>query len=231
MEGGLAVTTAQATLPNVRGPAARRAVRLEQATIAYNVLEGIIAISAGFVAGSVALLGFGFDSWIEVAAAAVVLARLRAEIRGGHVEEAKERRALRFVAITFFVLAAYVVVEGTRDLVTGAHPETSAVGIALTAVSMFVMPWLARAKRRAGKEMNSRLVVADAAETALCAWLSVSTLVGLLGYALLGWAWIDSVAGFVIAAFAVKEGREAWEGELVCEERCRESVGQISRCR
>jgi divalent metal cation (Fe/Co/Zn/Cd) transporter len=94
------------------------------------------------------------------------------------------------------------------------------VGIALTGVSIIVMPWLARAKRRVGEEMQSRLVVADATETKLCAWLSVSTFAGLLGYAIAGWTWLDPVAGFVIAAFAMQEGREAWEGELVCEESC-----------
>lgn len=202
----------------VEGGAARRAVRLEQATIGYNVAEGAIAVAAGLAAGSVALVGFGFDSFIEVAAATVVLWRLRADIHGGGVDEAQQRQALRFIAVTFFVLAGYVTVEGIRDLVTGAQPDTSLVGIALTGVSVVVMPWLARAKRRAGQAMNSRLVVADAAETKLCAWLSVSTFAGLAAYAVIGWTWIDAAAGFVIAAFAVKEGREAWEGELVCQD-------------
>jgi divalent metal cation (Fe/Co/Zn/Cd) transporter len=202
-------------LPNVTGVAARRAVRLEQATIGYNVIEGVIAVAAGLVAGSIALVGFGFDSWIEVAAAAVVLHRLRAEIRDGQVDERKERRALRFIALTFFALAIYVTVEGARDLLTASRPETSTVGIVLTGVSIVVMPWLAHAKRKAGHAMNSRLVLADAAETKLCAWLSVSTFAGLLGFALLGWTWIDPVTGFVIAAFAILEGKEAWEGELV----------------
>jgi divalent metal cation (Fe/Co/Zn/Cd) transporter len=210
--------TQPTALPDATGPAARRAVRLEQATIAYNIAEGIIAIGAGLAAGSIALLGFGFDSWIEVAAATVVLARLRAELRGGYVDEAKQRRALRFVAVTFFALAAYVIVEGIRDLLIGTVPEASPVGIALTAASIVVMPWLAVRKRAAGRWMRSRLVVADAAETMLCAWLSVSTFAGLLGYALLGWTWLDPAAGFVIAAFALKEGREAWEGELVCDD-------------
>jgi divalent metal cation (Fe/Co/Zn/Cd) transporter len=205
-------------VPDVRGSAARRAVRLEQVTIGYNIVEGIVAVTAGLIAGSIALVGFGLDSGIEVAAAAVVLIRLRAEVRGGHVDEAKERRALRFVAITFFILAAYVAFEGIRGLIEGSTPNTSIVGIALTGLSIVVMPWLAHAKRMAGQAMNSRLVIADAAETKLCAWLSVSTFAGLLGYALAGWTWIDPVAGFVIAAFAIKEGREAWEGELVCDD-------------
>jgi divalent metal cation (Fe/Co/Zn/Cd) transporter len=205
-------------VPDVRGSAARRAVRLEQATIGYNIVEGIVAVTAGLIAGSVALIGFGFDSVIEVAAATVVLIRLRAEIRGGQVDEDKQRRALRFVAITFFVLAAYVTVEGVRDLIEGSTPNTSIVGVVLTGLSIVVMPWLAHAKRKTGQAMNSRLVIADAAETQLCAWLSVSTFAGLLAFAVFGWTWIDPVAGFVIALFAVKEGREAWEGELVCDD-------------
>lgn len=201
--------------PDVTGKPARRAVRLARFTIGYNVIEGIIAVTAGLAAGAVSLVGFGVDSGIEVAAATVVLVRLAAEIRGGEPDEAKEKRALRFIAVTFFVLAAYVTFEGLRDLITGETPETSTVGIVLTGLSIVIMPWLARAKRRAGEAMGSRLVVADAAETKLCAWLSVSTFVGLVAYAIVGWTWIDPVAGFIIAGFAVMEGREAWEGELV----------------
>jgi divalent metal cation (Fe/Co/Zn/Cd) transporter len=196
-----------------RSSAACRALRFEQATIGYNVAEGVVAVAAGLIAGSISLLGFGFDSCIEVAAAAVVLQRLRAEIDSGHVDEAKVRGALRFVAITFFVLAAYVTVEAVRDLFIAAKPDVSPVGIGLTGASIIVMPVLARAKRRAGEQMQSRLVIADAAETQLCAWLSVSTFAGLVAYALVGWTWIDPVAGLVIAGFAVMEGKEAWEGE------------------
>ncbi|NYI77041.1 cation diffusion facilitator family transporter [Nocardioides panzhihuensis] len=214
------MSTPSTTTPDVTGPAAHRAVRYAKVTIGYNVVEGIIAISAGTVAGAVSLIGFGIDSSIEVAAATVVLVRLLAEIKGGEPDEAKERRALKFIAITFFALAAYVTVEGVRDLVSGERPDTSVVGIALTGLSIVIMPWLARAKRKAGLEMNSRLVVADAAETRLCAWLSVSTFVGLVAFALLGWTWIDPVAGFVIAGFAIMEGKEAWEGELVCDDDC-----------
>ena len=199
-----------------RSAAAPRALRYAQATIAYNVVEGIVAVTAGLLAGSVALVGFGFDSCIEVTAATIVLIRLRAEIRGGTVDELKERRALRMVALTFFALAVYVTVEGVRDLLTGAVPEVSPAGIALTALSVVVMPLLARAKRRVGEQMGSRLVVADAAETKLCAWLSVSTFAGLAGYAVAGWTWLDPIAGFVIAMFALLEGREAWQGELAC---------------
>lgn len=208
------------TVPSAVSAPARRAVRLEQATIGYNIVEGIIAVTAGLVAGLVSLVGFGVDSGIEVAAASVVLHRLYADIRGGGVDEAKERRALRFIAITFFALAAYVVIEGVRNLITGETPDTSTVGVVLTGLSVVIMPTLARYKRAAGEAMGSRLVIADAAETKLCAWLSVSTFVGLLAFAIVGWTWLDSVAGFVIAYFAVREGREAWEGEIGCDDDC-----------
>ena len=197
---------------------AQRAIVLEQVTIGYNVVEGLVAVSFGIIAGSVALTGFGFDSWIEVTAAAVVLRRLRAEVAGGEPDEAKDRRALRVVAVTFFVLAIYVTVEGVRDLVVGDEPSISVVGIVLTGLSAVIMPALARLKKAAGEAMNSRLVLAEAAETKLCAWLSVSTLAGLAGFAAFGLSWIDPLAGFVIAYFAVREGREAWEGELVCDD-------------
>lgn len=195
-------------------PAARRAIRLEQLTIGYNIVEGAVAVTAGLAASLISLVGFGIDSGIEVAAAAVVLHRLVREVRGEGVDETGERRALRFIALTFYVLATYVVVEGGLRLVQGHDPDTSPVGVALVAVSVVVMPVLARAKRRAGEALGSRLVIADAAETRLCAWLSVSTLLGLGVFHLWGWTWLDPGAGFVIAGFAVMEGREAWEGDL-----------------
>ncbi|MGH9250729.1 MAG: cation diffusion facilitator family transporter [Acidimicrobiales bacterium] len=213
-----APVTPPRALPDVTARPARRAVQLAWFTIGYNLIEGVIAVAAGLTAGAVSLIGFGVDSGIEVAAAAVVLTRLSAEIRGGSVDAAKERRALRFIALTFFALAAYVTIEGIRELVTGETPDTSIVGIILTGLSIVIMPWLARAKRKTGRAMNSRLVLADAAETRLCAWLSVSTFAGLLTYALAGWTWLDPVAGFIIAGFAIIEGREAWEGELVEDE-------------
>lgn len=198
-------------------PLARAALGLGAFTIAYNVLEGVVAVVAGLAAGAVSLVGFGLDSGIEVVSAIVVVVRLAAEVRGGEPDERKEKIALRAVAATFFLLAAYLVVEGIRDLVVGARPETSVVGIVLTALSIVIMPTLAAVKRRVGLRMGSALVVADAAETRLCAVLSVTTFLALLAYLLLGWTWLDPVAGFVIAAFAVMEGREAWEGEMVEE--------------
>ena len=125
---------------------------------------------------------------------------------------------MKFIALTFFGLAIYVIVEGVRNLLSENAPHSSPLGLILLAASIVVMPWLARAKRLTGEALGSRLLIADAAETRLCAWLSVSTFAGLGAFGLLGWTWIDSVAGFVIAGFAVMEGREAWEGEVVCDD-------------
>jgi divalent metal cation (Fe/Co/Zn/Cd) transporter len=195
----------------------RAAIGLAVFTIAYNGIEGVVAVVAGAAAGAVSLVGFGLDSGIEVASAVVVLVRLSSDLRGDEPDERRELVALRAIAVTFFLLAAYLVVDGIRALVASERPDTSVVGIVLTAVSIVVMPALAAVKARVGLRLGSALVVADAAETRLCAVLSVSTFVGLLAYALLGWTWLDAVAGFAIAVFAVLEGREAWEGELVEE--------------
>jgi len=194
----------------------RKGLRLAQFTVAYNVLEGALAITAGLLAGLVSLVGFGIDSGIESAAAVLVGLRLSARLRHGEADERKERRALKAVAVTFFVLAAYVTIEGIRALVGGETPDSSIVGIVLLAASVIVMPVLAREKRRVGEALGGdRLILADAAETKICVLLSISTLLGLGFFALTGAAWLDPVAGFVIAVFAINEGREAWEGELV----------------
>lgn len=194
----------------------RRGLRLAQFTVAYNVVEGAVAITVGLMAGLVSLVGFGLDSGIESAASVLVGLRLAARLRHGEADEAKERRALKAVAVTFFVLAAYVVFEGVRSLLSDDKPETSTVGIVLLAASVVVMPVLAAAKRRVGVALgNDQLILADAAETRICVLLSISTLAGLGLFALTGAGWLDPVAGFVIAGFAVMEGREAWEGELV----------------
>lgn len=193
----------------------RRGLRLAQFTVAYNVVEGVVAITVGLMAGLVSLVGFGLDSGIESAAAVLVGLRLAARLRHGQADEAKERRTLKAVAITFFVLAAYVIIEGIRDLLGGEAPDNSVVGLVLLVASVVIMPLLARAKRRVGTQLGDPLILADAAETKICVLLSISTLLGLGLYALTGAAWLDPVAGFVIAAFAIHEGREAWEGELV----------------
>jgi divalent metal cation (Fe/Co/Zn/Cd) transporter len=195
-----------------------RGIRLEQFTIFYNVFEGIIAITAGLIASYISLIGFGVDSGIEVFAAVLVLTRLRAQFYGGEFDETKERRALKLIGLTFFVLAIYVSVSSLRNLYFGSTPEVSEVGIALTLLSVLVMPFLAYLKMKTGKQIGSILLIADAKETRLCAWLSVSTLAGLVSFYLFEWAWLDSVASLIIAVFAVMEGREAWAGELACED-------------
>ena len=194
----------------------RRGLRLTQFTVAYNVAEGAVAIVFGVMAGLVSLIGFGLDSGIESASAVLVGLRLSARLRHGEADEVKERRALKLVALTFFALAAYVTVEGIRSLVAGETPEGSTVGMVLLALSIVVMPLLARAKRRVGEQLGGDpLILADAAETRICVLLSIPTLLGLVVFALTGAVWVDPVAGFIIALFAIKEGREAWEGELV----------------
>ena len=194
----------------------RRGLRLAQLTVAYNVVEGAVAITAGLLAGLVSLVGFGLDSGIESAAAVLVALRLAARLRQGEPDHRQERWTLKAVAITFFLLAAYVTVEGIRDLVANDEPDTSAVGMVVLALSLVVMPLLAQAKRRVAEQLGGDpLILADAAETRICVLLSISTLLGLGLFALTGAGWLDPVAGFVIALFAVHEGREAWEGELV----------------
>ena len=194
----------------------RRALRLSQFTVAYNVAEGVVAVAAGLLAGLVSLVGFGLDSGIESATAVLVALRLSARLRLGVADEAMERRTLRAVAVTLFALAGYVTVEGIRSLAAGDPPEHSTAGIVLLVLSVVIMPVLARAKRRVAVALGGdRLILADASQTKICVLLSISTLVALGLYAVTGAAWLDPVAGFVIAVFAVREGREAWEGELV----------------
>lgn len=192
----------------------RRGLRLAKFTVAYNVIEGIVAITAGFAAGVVSLVGFSFDSGIESAMAVLVGIRLAARLRNGDADEEKERRTLKFVSITFFALAAYVVIAGVRDLAINSRPDVSPIGIGLLIASLVVMPILASVKKRVGMALSDSLILADAAETRICVLLSISTLLGLVLDALTGATWIDPVAGFVIAVFAINEGREAWQGEL-----------------
>lgn len=202
--------------PELTEKLTRRGLRLAQLTIGYNVLEGVIAVSAGLAAGLVSLVGFGLDSGIESISAIIVAFRLSARLRHSEPDQDKERLALRGIAVTFFLLAAYVTIVGIRDLATGEKPDTSTLGIGILVLSLIVMPWLAWAKTRVGRALgNDRLILADAAETRLCVLLSASTLLGLVAFTATGQAWLDPVAGFVIAIFAIREGREAWEGELV----------------
>jgi divalent metal cation (Fe/Co/Zn/Cd) transporter len=196
----------------------RRGLRLAQFTVAYNVVEGIVAITAGILAGLVSVIGFGIDSGVESIAAVLVGLRLAARLRHGEADERKERITLKLVAVTFFLLAGYVTFEGIRALITGETPEASPLSIGLLIASIIVMPVLAAAKRKVGLRLGDNLILADAAETRICVLLSISTLLGVGLFMLTGLAWLDPIAAFVIAIFAIHEGREAWEGELVEDE-------------
>lgn len=189
----------------------RRVRLLVVATMTYNVVEAVVAISAGTVASSAALIGFGLDSVIEVASAAAVAWQF-----SGSDPEVRERAALRVIALSFFALAAYVGVESVRALSGAAEAEPSTVGIVLAALSLVIMPVLSHAQRRAGRELGSRSAVADSKQTLLCTYLSGVLLAGLLLNVLFGWSWADPIVALVIAAVAVKEGREAWRGEHCC---------------
>ncbi|GAA2643358.1 cation transporter [Paractinoplanes durhamensis] len=189
----------------------RRIRLLVAATITYNVVEAVVAISAGAAAGSTALIGFGLDSVIEVSSAAAVAWQF-----AGRDPEAREKVALRIIAVSFFALAAYVTVESVRALLGDAHAGHSTVGLVLAAVSLAVMPGLSWAQRRAGRELGSRTAVADSKQTLLCTYLSAVLLVGLAVNSLFGWSWADPIAALVIAAVAVKEGRAAWKGDSCC---------------
>lgn len=191
----------------------RRGLWLAGLTITWNVIEAAIAVSAGIAAGSLALVAFGFDSIIEVLSAFVVVWQFRGELRGGY-DHARERRALRLIAITFFVLAAYVLIEAGRDLFfVNDEAGESIVGIVLAAFSLAVMPTLAWGKLRTALSLDSSTLRADAQETLLCAWLSGALLAGLALNAAFGWWWADPVAAGAIAALALNEGIEAWRGD------------------
>lgn len=178
------------------------------ATIGYNVIEAAVALSEGARASSTALIGFGLDSVVEVSAAAAVAWQFAAAD-----PERREKAALRFVAFSFFALAVYVAVEAVRSMLGFSEARHSPIGIGLAAVSLVVMPVLAWLQARAGREIGSRSVVADAHQTLLCSYLSAALLVGLVLNATLGWSWADPVAALVIAGFAMREGVEAWRGD------------------
>jgi divalent metal cation (Fe/Co/Zn/Cd) transporter len=180
-------------------------------TISYNVVEAVIAISAGTIAGSTALIGFGLDSVIEVTSAAIVAWQFSAAD-----PEERERTALRVIAFSFFALAAYVTIDSIRALLDSAEADPSQVGIVLAAVSLAVMPFLSYAQRKAGRAIGSASAVADSKQTLLCTYLSAVLLVGLVANSAFGWSWADPIAGLVIAAVAAKEGREAWRGDACC---------------
>jgi divalent metal cation (Fe/Co/Zn/Cd) transporter len=201
-------------VPREREALVRRARLLAWGGNAWHVVEFGIALAAGVAAGSIALVGFGLDSLIEAGAGAVILWRFGS--RRSSSEHA-ERRAQQLIAASYFLLAAYVAVESLRTLLGGMHPETSWVGIGLAAVTAPTMPLLARAKQRVGRRLNSAATVSEGSQNMICAYLSVALLVGLGTNALFGWWWADPVAALVIAAIAVREGRESWRGEACCD--------------
>lgn len=192
----------------------RRARLLAWGGIAWHFIEFAIALVAGLAAGSIALIGFGADSLIEALAGFVVLWLFTGRRLGA---AGAERRAQQLIAVSFFVLAAYVTVEGTRTVLGGDHPSTSWVGVGLAAFTAPTMPLLAIVKRRVGQALNSAATVKEASQTQLCAYLSVALLVGLLLNALLGWWWADPVAALVIAAVATREGVDSWKGKGCCD--------------
>jgi divalent metal cation (Fe/Co/Zn/Cd) transporter len=186
-------------------------------TIVYNVIEAVVAIAAGSVASSAALIGFGLDSSIEVLSAAAVAWQFTRRD-----PERWEKPTLRVIAVAFFALAAYVTVSSIVSLVGGDRPQHSTIGLVLTALSVVIMPLVSFAERRAGLEVGSATAVADSKQTLICTYLSVAVLIGLALNSLFGWWWADAVAGLVIAIFAVREGLEAWKGDA-----CATSIGMI----
>ena len=194
-----------------RAMLSRRVRLLVAATITYNVIEAVVAISAGAAASSTALIGFGLDSVIEVASASAVAWQFC-----GRDHETRERTALKIIALSFFALAGYVTVESVRSLTGAQDAEHSTVGIVLAAASLTIMPLLSYAQRRAGRELGSTSAVADSRQTLLCAYLSGALLAGLLLNRLFGWSWADPIVALFIAGVADREGQQAWRGKHCC---------------
>lgn len=210
-----------AGIPVTLGPSAarrealvRRIRLLVAATIAYNAVEAVAALTAGTLASSTALIGFGLDSVIEVSSAAAVAWQFSATDHA--VREAREKRTLRIIAGSFFALAAYVTVDAVRALAGTGEAGRSVPGIVLAALSLAIMPFLSAAQRKAGRELGSASAVADSKQTLLCTYLSAVLLAGLVLNATLGWSWADPIAALIIAGIAVKEGRDAWQGKGCC---------------
>ncbi len=192
-----------------------RGLRLAYLTVGWNVVEGVVAVGAALAAGSVALLAFGIDSFVETASGLIIIWRLMAERRAMNHEriETVERRAQRLVAASLVGLAAYITVDAVTTLIGGERPEPSPVGVGVAALSLGVMWWLARAKRRTAIALGSRAMQADAFQTTACWWLSLAVLVGVGFNTLFGLWWADPVAALVIPVFLIREAREAWAGE------------------
>jgi divalent metal cation (Fe/Co/Zn/Cd) transporter len=202
--------------PTTRSRSLHRGLLLEYFTLTWNLIEAVVGMAAGLIAGSVALVGFALDSLVESSSAGILIWRLRSEDRGGRAAEDVERKAVRLVAVAFFALAAYVGIRSLIDLLARSTPEESGVGIGLAIVSLIVMPLLAWRKNRIARELDSRALQADSTQTSICTYLSAFLLIGLVTNALFGWWWADPVAGLGIAAFAAREGRELWTAEDLC---------------
>ncbi|MEW1599458.1 cation transporter [Streptomyces sp. NPDC093808] len=200
--------------PARRDVLAKRIRLLVAATITYNVIEAVVAITAGTMASSTALIGFGLDSVVEVSSAAAVAWQF--STRDHDLREAREKITLRIIAVSFFALAAYVSFDAVRALIGTGEAERSIPGIVIAALSLAIMPFLSYAQRKAGRELGSASAVADSKQTLLCTYLSAVLLVGLVLNATLGWSWADPIAALVIAAIAVREGVEAWQGKGCC---------------
>jgi divalent metal cation (Fe/Co/Zn/Cd) transporter len=196
--------------PHERDALERRAKLLAWTGNAWHVIEFAIAVGAGIAASSVALIGFGIDSVIEVLAGGVIVWLFSGGRGASHLAE---RRAQQLIAASYALLVVYIAVEATRDLLGSHHPGVSWVGIGLAAFTAPTMPLLARAKRNVGRKLNSFATVSEAGQNMICAYLSIALLVGLLANALLGWWWADPMAALAIAAIAAKEGTDAWRGE------------------
>lgn len=201
-----------------RPVAVRRATTLNRVTVGYNATEAVVALTAGVVAGSISLVGFGLDSIVEVSAALILTWRLAAERRDGCTQDT-DQRATKAIAVSFAALSIYVAVEAVRQLASGDGPDPSTVGIVLTALSLVVMPFLARAKRRLAPVLGSRAQEAEANQTALCAWMSAVVLAGLAANAMLSWWWADPIAALGIAALAAAEAGRTWRAESL-EDTC-----------
>ena len=196
----------------LRSQQLQRGMLLEYLTIGWNVVEGIVAVACGASAGSIALVGFGVDSFIETSSGAILLWRLRAE-GAGHDAERVERKALRLVGVSFLLLAAYVGFDAIKTLIQRERPEHSVVGIAIAILSLIVMPLLARQKRQAARDLTSAAMKADSRQTSLCAYLSAILLGGLALNAAFGWWWADPVAALGMVPIILREGWTALKGE------------------
>ncbi|MGC4119945.1 MAG: cation transporter [Myxococcales bacterium] len=198
-----------------RAELVQHSLKLEYFTVGWNIIEGLVSVAAALAAGSVALLGFGIDSFVETTSGAILIWRLLAERKARSHEEIErlDQRAHKLVGLSLFLLAAYVAFDAAHALYQQERPEPTLVGIGITTLSLAMMGWLARAKRRAARGLGSKALEADSFQTTACFWLSLITLGGIGLNAMLGWWWADPVAALAMTWFLVAEGRQAWRGE------------------